>query len=120
MMTSLYLQIQSVSQCSGERIDLSHLHDPQQMHGSARVCSSLVKSGVWQRVSSPREDASNVLCCFPLAYLNCVGTQVDGVTSQPEEALRSSMRDEAQLRGQPFPIHVPVLPQGSDLGTSGV
>ena len=96
-MTSLYLQIQRVLQCSGECIDLSQLHlryehDSQQMHGSAWTCSSLSEGGVWQQACSPREDSSNVLCCFPLAYLDGVRTQVDGMTSQPEEALRSSMR----------------------------
>ncbi len=39
------------------------------------------------RLHLPAENARNVLCGFALAYLDGVRAQVDGVPSQPEEAL---------------------------------
>ena len=107
-MTSLYLQARSMWRGRGECTDLSQRylrckHEPQQMHGSARACSSWGEGGVWRRACSPGEDARNVLCRLPLADLDRVGAQVDGMTSQPEEALRSSIKNQAQLCSKPSP-----------------
>ena len=38
-------------------------------------------------VFTPAEDTRNVLCGLALAYLDDVRAQIDGVASQPEEAL---------------------------------
>ena len=43
----------------------------------------------------PGQDAGNVLCGLPLADLDGVWTQVDGVPSQPEEALCTSASSQS-------------------------